>query len=239
MARTKPKPNMEQQDVDLRHANVDPPARYRVSLSSRDPDINVTGWLIGKPTDGTPKPKYTAHERPGDFDLVQYVGHEPFEQAFPIKFDGEGERSVEAKITDLHRLMRRTAKGDTEPPVVKVLGNGVLHPEYNWRVVAAEEDIGRRLYLPDGDRRLYVAVVSLRQQVTERVLAESIRAFRRKGRGPGIRNRTTTVRHGETSLYNVAKRVYRDPSKAADIATANPPKTLGGRLKVGERLRLP
>jgi hypothetical protein len=216
---------------------VTAPGLYRFSLSSRDPRINVTGWLVGKPTEGVPRPRYTQHERPGDFDLLQYVSHDLFEQTIPIKF-GDGTDSVEGRIAQLERLLRRTAKNG-EPPIVKAAGHGVLHPEYNWRVVGLDPVDDRILFFTgQNDRRLYVANVILRQQVAENVLTESISKSRRRDAGAGLRNRTVTVREGERTLYQVAKRYFRDPSAAREIAVANGI-TLSTRLKAGRKLRLP
>lgn len=211
----------------------------RVAITSSDPDIDLRARLTGRPTAALRRPRYETQDLPGEVGIVKYAGHEPVEQAIPMKFDRAAEReSVEARIRLLERLVQRTASND-EPPIVKVRGNGVLHQGFNWRVASIDEDTARTRYLPNGDRMLFACTVNLIQQVDERVLAESLAAFRRRGQGPGIRTRTTKVRQGESSLYDVARRVYRDPSRASDIARANPGRRLGERLKVGWTLRLP
>jgi hypothetical protein len=238
MARKHPPPDLMGEFIGEDQDPRDNPGRRRVTIASKDPRITLTAWLISKPDDGVPKPRYTFHERPGNLSLTQYVGSDPVTLTFTIKFDGDRERSVEGKVTALKRLLQRTASNG-EPPIVKVAGMGILHPELNWRVTALDPDTARSLFLANGDRHLAVYAVTLTQQIEDRLLTESTKAFKKKGQGPGIRNRKTKVRSGEHSLYDVAKRVYHDPSAAKEIAIANPGTSLNRRLKVGQTLRLP
>lgn len=235
MARTHPNPSNAMgefigEDQDPRQN----PGRRRVSIASRDPRLEVSGWLISKPDDGMPKPRFQFHERPGAQSLTQYVGSDPVVQTFVMKFDGDRTRSVEGKITDLKRFLQRTASNG-EPPVVKVAGMGILHPEFNWRVTSVEPDTARSLFLDNGDRHLFVCTVTLTQQIQDRLLTETIR---RGKKARGISHRTVRVRDGERTLYDVARRVFHDPSAAREIAVANN-LPLSRRLHKGQRLRLP
>jgi LysM domain len=214
-----------------------------VWIGSEVPLIDVTARLIDKPHVTAPRPKFTTQDRPLRFGLTQYVGHDLYEMALRIKLDNGGS-SVEGRIRRLESLAERKpiGGGRLEPPVVKVLGPGIRHQRLKWRITAIDEETERAKYTAGGkDCTLYVATVRLVQHVVDRVLAESLRAVSPANRERGIRNRTITVKAGETSLYDVAKRVYGDPQKAADIANANPGRSLrlGSRLKPGMRLRVP
>lgn len=212
--------------------------RGRVSITSTDPELGIRAHLIDKP-DAPRRPRYQTQERPGRVSINRYVGQDPVEQTLVVKFDGTGGDSVEDRIRTLEQFLRPVASND-EPPVLKVRGDGVLHPGFDWRMLTLDEDRGRRKYVPHtGDRMVYVATVTLRQHVDERQLAESLRRLNRRGQGRGITNRTVKVRQGENSLYDVSRRVYNgDPSRATDIARANG-RRLGARLKPGTSLRIP
>jgi hypothetical protein len=214
-----------------------------VWIGSDDPVIDVTALLVAKPRVTPPRPKYIVRDRPGRTGATQYVGHDPMEMVLPIKFDNGG-RSVEPRITTLWRLLRRLDKAGGQPPLVKVQGAGVpqLNPKVEWwRVTDIAELDERILYTGDGERRLYVANVTLQERVVDQQLAESLTAVSPVGRPTGIRNRTITVRTGEDTLYDVARRVFGNPQKAADIANANPALRLrlGSRLRPGQKLRVP
>jgi hypothetical protein len=240
MARKHPPPDLGADFVGEDHDPndaPDAPGRRRVTITSKDPRITLTAWLISKPDDGVPRPRYLLHERPGSTSLQQFAGSDPVVQTFTIKFDGRRRSSIEGQITRLKTFLQRTASNG-EPPVVKVSGSGILHPELNWRITALDPQTDRSLFLDSGDRCLFVCGLTLTQQIQDRLLTESIAAFKKRGQGKGIRVRTTRVRAGENSLYDVAKRVFHDPSAAREIAVANN-LTLARRLRVGQRLRLP
>lgn len=207
-----------------------------VWIGSDDPLIDVIGRLIGRPSATLPRPRYDSLQRPGQFDLTQYTGHEPYVLTIPMKFDGHG-TSVEARIRDLERLAERSGP-NLEPPVVKVLGNGVPHTSLRWRVQSLDEIEDRTRYTTTGDRWRFCVTVTLIQRVTDQVLAESLKAVLPAKRSRGVVNRSTRVKAGEDSVYDVARRVYGDPSRASDIARANPGIRLGSKLRVGLRLRL-
>jgi hypothetical protein len=62
----------------------------------------------------------------------------------------------------------------------------------------------------DGSERCrYFTTVSLVQNVTDRVLVESLKAT---SKSKGVKARTITVRAGEDWLFEVARRAYGDPS---------------------------
>lgn len=214
------------------------PRAGRVWIGNDDADLDVIARLNGKPSSPVPKPRYERIERPGRASIVQYVGHDPYELALPVIFDEWATKSsVEGRILGLERLAERQP-GTLEPPIVRVRGQGVPHQGLRWRVEAIEPDDERTLHdRPGGDRVRFVATVRLVQHVTDELLKESLAAFR--SRGKGLRNRSTRVKPGENSLYDVSRRVYGDPSRASDIARANPGTYLGMRLKVHRKLRLP
>lgn len=204
-----------------------------VWFHSDDPLVDVVLRLTGKPTASLPHPRYDNVERPGTFSLTRYRGHDPYEQSIPVMVDRAG-NGIENVLGDLERLLERS-RSTLEPPVVTVQGAGISHAGLKWRVTSIEEDPGRTEYLPDGRRSRMYCTVNLIQHVTDRLLAESIRDGKR---AKGIRNRQTTARAGE-DLYDVARRVFGDPSRASDIAKANPGVRLGQRFKKPRKLRLP
>jgi hypothetical protein len=214
-----------------------------VRLIALDPEIEVQARLVGKPRLTPPQPRYETQQRPGRLSLVLYAGHDPYKLELPIKLDNRDRRSVEGKIDRLHDLAERKRwAGRFEPPIVRVAGQGIPRTYLRWRVEEIVEDTDRSLYRTHDagekdQRHLYVCTVRLVQRVADDPIPES-RAVR--GRGRGITNRRTTVQTGETSFYDVARRVYGDPSRAADIARANPGVGwLGSRLRKGTELRLP
>lgn len=214
------------------------PGPFKFAFTSKDPRILLTGQLAGKPEDGVPRPSYVTNDRPGSTGIVQYTGSEPREQIIPIKFDGSGD-PIEGRLHTLYELMRPTAR-DNKPPIIRASGDGVMHQTFEWRIVGADVDHDRTLYVPGtGIRRFWTARVTLRQQVQENLLDESLKAFNRGGKGEGIRPRYYTVKVGERTLYDVAKHALGDPSAAREIAIANPGTFLSTRLRAGQKLRLP
>lgn len=212
-------------------------ARGRVQLTSADPDLEIRAHLIGTPT-ARRRPRYQTQDRPGRLGRPQYLGQDPIEQTFTVKFDGDGD-SIESRIRTLEMFLRPVAAND-EPPIVKVKGEGVHHPGLGWRMLDLDEEISRRRYVTrSGERKVYVAAVTLVQHVADRELAESLGRLNRRGRGKGISNRTVKVRQGEDSFYDISRRVYDgDPSRATDIARANG-RRIGARLRAGTSLRIP
>lgn len=222
-----------------------------VTIWSVDPDIAVTGTLIGTPTAPVPRPRFDEQARPGKRSENLYLGHEALEQTFQIKFDNPGNNSVQGKVDKLETLAERHHwAGRFEPPIVHVQGRGLRgtgdrsarRPGKKWRIAELTEDLARTRFQRDGDRYFYVATVRLVEHSVDEVLTERLKALRPADkRDIGITRRTTTVREGETSVYDVARRVYHDPSRAAQIARANPGtiRWLGQRLKPGTKLRLP
>lgn len=219
-----------------------------ITFSASDPEISVTAKLLGIPQPPVPRPRFDTQERPGRRDAVQYLSHEAYEMTLQVKLDNPDRVSVEGKITRLQSLAQRHHfAGVFEPPIVKIACPAVPLTNLRWRVAEITEDINRTRfqYKVAGDkqldRHLYVANVRLLERTFDEVLVEQLRAVLPADHSRGITRRTTTVRAGEDSLYDVARRVYRDPSRAAQIQRANPiiVRWLGQRLKVGTKLRLP
>jgi hypothetical protein len=211
-----------------------------VWLGSADPVIDVFATLRRPVSSPLPRPKIETVDRHGLYGLTQYLGQDPYQLLLPIAFDRYAQgQSVEPEIRLLERLAERPA-GATEPPLVEVDGP-VPHRTLQWRIAGLEEIPERTEWNRAGDRTRLAVDVTLVQNVTDRLLTESLGRDRAKTKG--IANRRTTVRTGEDSLYDVARRVYGDPSRAGDIARANSvrgvPLRLGMRLKPGYGLRLP
>jgi nucleoid-associated protein YgaU len=128
-----------------------------------------------------------------------------------------------------------------EPPVLKVSGAIPLpHPNLTWRLTAIE-DPTNVLFLSGGKRRCrYETEITLTQHVTADSLNETLRQTKA---ARGLKTRTTRVKSGEQTLYDVARRYYGDPSRASDIARANfkggRQLALGSLLTVGRSLRMP
>lgn len=208
--------------------------RDAVWLHSDTPTIDVVARLAGQPSATFPRPTYDTAERPGAFGLTRYRGHDPYTMSLPLMLEREG-RSIEGLIGDLEQMAER-APGSLEPPVVRVVGAGVPHSGLKWRV-QLPDDVDRVQTNPGNGQRVRVwLTVTLIQHVTDTLLAETVR---RGKAAKGLTKNRTTVRTGESTLYDVARRVYGDPFRAGDIAAANPGIRLGQRLRPGRTLRLP
>lgn len=211
---------------------VDPPGVGKVWIGSDDPVIDVVARLTGNPDTTPPRPRYQVDERHGRTSVARYAGQDLLEQTLPIKFD-DGGASIVGKINTLERLAE-PVQASGEPPLVRAIGPGVRHEGLQWRVSRIEEDKDRASYADGGGPQIrYVATVTLTQHVKDELLNFTGSNAR------GIRNRTETVRRGEDSLHEFAKRVYGDRGKANDIARANPGVRLGQKLKPGQKLRIP
>jgi len=210
--------------------SVSPPGR--VIFFSEDPPtdlrMNTTGAKCGPPT-----PRVTTIDRMDSIGLTQWIGQDPYVLTVPIQIDGYPNKSVEADVKELEALAE-VQPGRKEPPTVDVDG-AVPKPRPNlrWRITSLGEP--EELYLPSGDRCRYFTTVTLIQRVVDRDLVESLKAT---SKSKGLKARKTTVRQGETWLYDVARRVYKDPSRAGDIAVANG-LHLGKKLSPGLELRYP
>jgi hypothetical protein len=182
-----------------------------------------------------PEPIVQETDLMGAISLTQWVGQKPYKMEIDAQLDGYPYRSVEDDIKTLEHFAEVHA-GRREPPIVTVDGNVPKpHPNLTWRVTGfstpAEEYV-----VGDGTARArWFSTVTLVQRVTDRVLVESLKAT---SQSRGVRARTITVRTGEEWLFEVARRAYKDPSRAGDIATANN-LHLGKRLTAGMELRLP
>jgi hypothetical protein len=87
--------------------------------------------------------------------------------------------------------------------------------------VAADRDRrpDERPVPPGRQRRCrYETEITLTQHVTANSLNETLRQTKA---ARGLKTRTTRVKAGEETLYDVARRYYGDPSRASDIARAN------------------
>lgn len=213
----------------------------QVYIFSENPPIDVVGTMFRPASPRPPKARYDTTERDGLVSLTRYAGHDPYDLTIPIRFDAYASQvSVEGSVRALESLAERTGP-DQEPPIVRVVGPHpylTLKSTVRWRVssITWDEDSPGTIYLPGGSARSRAsATVDLIQHVTDKQLTESVR---RGKRAHGIANRSTTARAGEY-LEDVSRREYGDPSRASDIARANPGLRLGSKLKVGQRVRLP
>lgn len=195
--------------------------------------LRMTGPAVPAP----PRPRYQTVDRPGRIGLTRFRGQDPYEVAIPVRLGGEyPRRSVENDVIALESLAE-VQPGQVEPPVVEVDGSVPNpHSHIEWRLVDLGDPVMESL--GSGARYSYATTIVLQQRTTDSLLAESL-----SKPGKGIANRRHRVTAGEDSLYDVALAEYRDPSKAADIARANPrnglPMPLGTLLKPGTILRLP
>lgn len=204
----------------------------RAFIVSEDPPTDLAFETTGCRVD-PPKPKYETTARPGAISLLQWVGQEPYSMTLGIRIDEFPNGNVESDIRKLEAL-GEVQPGRFEPPIVTVDGAVPKpHPNLTWRIT----DFGdpEIEYLGSGDRCRYVTTLVLTQNVTDRVLIESLKAT---SKSKGLKTRETTVRAGEDSLYDVARRYYKDPSRASDIARANN-LHLGKKLSKGLTLRMP
>jgi hypothetical protein len=210
---------------------INAPGPGWVWIGSEHPAIDVVAKLIGPVRCTPPRPRYLTDDRHGRTSVTRWAGQQPLEQEIPLKFDGHrNEASVVGKIRDLESLAMPVGNGP--PPLVRAFGASVRHQGLWWRITQIVENTERAIYIND-DQVVYVATVTLTQHVKDQLLNFA------GANAQGFRNRTTTVRDGEDSLYDVAKRVYKDRGKAKDIARANPGVRLGQKLKRGTKLRLP
>lgn len=225
-----PKGVIRSPSVAVSAGSVSPPGRaiFRSEDPPTDLRLQTTGALIDPP-----KANIQTIPRMDSVSLTQWTGQDPYTMSVGIQIDGYPDTSVESTIKELEGLAEVHA-GRTEPPIVTVDGAVPQpHPNLKWRVL----DLGTPevLYLTSGDRCRYYTVVSLIQRVTDTVLVESLKAT---SKSKGLKARSTEVRQGEDFLYDVARRLYKDPSRAADLATANN-LHLGKKLSPGQTLRYP
>lgn len=204
-----------------------------VWLHSGDPYISLVARLAGYPSAALPRPRYDTVNLPGTTGLTRYRGHDPHVMTVPLLIE-HGGRSVEAQIVALEELARRHPPSN-EPPIVKCQGIGIKHDERQWRVTF-EDEPERTIYDLAGNRIRMWVTVTLVEHLTERLLAETLTGGKAAA---GTRtSRHTTTRAGD-DLYAISRRVYGDPSRASDIARANPGTRLGQRFRQGVTLRLP
>jgi hypothetical protein len=200
----------------------------------------LTAMLRGPVAPPLARPKVEIVDRPGTVGLTQWRGRDPYEMTLPIWWDAFPDGTVEADVRRLERLALR-APGSDESALIQVYGpvpapTGVKSPL--WRIKTLGEVPERTMFNTAGERCRFAVDVTLIEHVADELLTETLDASR-SGGGRGITNRRTTVRAGETSLYDVARRVYGgDGSRASDIARANSLR-LAAHLKQGMSLRLP
>jgi hypothetical protein len=184
-----------------------------------------------------PEPNYQTTDLMGSISLTQFYGQRPYRMDIDVQLDGFPDRSVEADIKTLEHFAE-VHPGRSEPPILTVDGDiPKPHPNLSWRVQAFTDPVIDYVQGRPTDRCRYFTTVSLIQNVTDRVLVESLRKSTAATKGVQ-KARKTTVIAGEDFLFEVARRVYRDPSRAADIATAND-LHLGKKLTPGQSLWLP
>lgn len=214
--------------------------RRAVRLTGKLPNnktVTVLLPLTGRVEESPPAPLRSTVVRPGRIGLTRFTGQEPYEMTIPIRLGGGYPvRSVQADVIALHSL-GEVPDGASEPPEIDVDGPiPNTHPNITWHIL----DFGTPATDQDGDGPItrYETTLRLQQHVTDTALSESLQKA-----GKGITNRKHRVNQGEDSLYDVALHEYGDPSKAGDIAAANPrggvPMPLGTRLTRGTILRLP
>lgn len=204
-----------------------------VWLHSDAPVIDVVARLTGKPSATLPRPRYDTVDLPGTTGLNRYRGHDPHEMQLPILLERAG-NPVEGDIDKLEAFARRHNASGDEPPVVIVQGVGVPHTDLDWRVTFPEEP-DRIEYDSSGRRIRFGLTLTLVEHISDRVLAQTLTGGKR---GKGIRHRTATTRKGE-DLYSFARRIFGDPSRAADIQRANPFTRFGQVFKADVKLTLP
>lgn len=209
---------------------VPPPAR--VVFLSDDPDTRLACETEGGHP-SPPEPVYDEVQRAGAISLTPWVRQNPYKMDVHVRIDGFPDRSVENDIKTLEGLAEVQA-GRSEPPIV-TLDGAVPKPHPNLKWVISGFDAPTVDFLASGERCRYETTVHLIQRVTDRVLVESLRAT---SQSKGVKVRTITVRAGEDWLFDVARRAYKDPSRASDIARANS-LHLGKKLRAGLVLRLP
>jgi hypothetical protein len=210
-----------------------PPAPGLVTFSTEDPDASVSCETEGA-TPFPPEPVIDEVQRAGAISLTPWVRQNPYRMDVHVRLDGFPDRSVEPKIAILEGFAEVPA-GRAEPSAVTVTGAIPRpHPNIKWQISGF--DTPTVDYVNGGKERCrYETVVHLVQKVTDRVLIESLRAT---SKSKGVKARSITVRAGEDWLFEVARRAYKDPSRAGDIAAANS-LHLGKKLTPGTVLRLP
>jgi hypothetical protein len=182
-----------------------------------------------------PEPIVQTVDLPGSISLTQYLGQRPYRMDVDCQLDGFPDRSVEADIGTLEHFAE-VHTGRSEPPAFTVSGDiPAPHPHLAWKVTGFSDPAIDYVQGRPTDRCRYFTTISLIQDVTDRVLIESLK---KTAKSTGVKARSTTVRAGEDWLFEVARREYKDPSRAGDIAIAND-LHIGKRLTPGMELRLP
>lgn len=182
-----------------------------------------------------PEPIVQEVDLMGAISLTQFMGQKPYRAEIDVRLDGFPVTSVEEDIKTLEHFAEVHA-GRSEPPIFEVKGDVPLpHPGLKWRVTGFSQPQIEYVVGSPKERARYFTTVTLSQYVTDRVLVESLK---KTSKSKGMKTRTEVVREGEEWLFEVARRVYKDPSRAGDLATANG-LHLGKKLTPGTRLRVP
>jgi hypothetical protein len=213
-----------------------------VLFASEDGEISVRVRLGGRPaiiTEGYAR--WSLIDRDGEASITDYAGITPYAQTVPVFFDGwtgsvASSSSVESDIRLLERLAVVPDKA-LLPPVVKVTGN-VRRTDLRWVIngIAWSDDAPAEFIShPDtGERYRQGGTVTLLKYEP----GELLNGLGEPKNAQGKRVRTTTVRAGERTLRDVAKRVYGTRTRARDLAKLND-LPLSVKLKTNQRLLLP
>jgi hypothetical protein len=211
-----------------------------VMLSSDDPVIDVIGLAN---TDGVRPvggggPRLRVTDRILETSVPVLEGFNPFQITVSLILDGYRDQiRVDTQLENLYLL--GDIKDDRTLPVIRISGlvparfarrDWFMNGDIVW------DDDPDPIAVGDGFYRRAVTI-PLIERVSDNVLQNSI-AKSRKGSGGKNGPRFHTVKKGEKDFEDVSKAEYNTRSRAAEIARANH-MSLGARLKVGQKLRLP
>jgi hypothetical protein len=198
---------------------------------------NEAGIVVGATLRGPARrtdlarPKYAVIDRPGRTGILDYQGRDPVEMTVPIRFNKlAGDGSVVREVRALTSLTEEMASG--EPPDVQITGP-LPWVGMTFRVVGLTiADPEKVLHNSDGEVSFIEIDVLLQQKIDDRITIQTASQG-----GKGSRQEKAEIRKGET-LFEFAKRVLRDRSKADEVARANS-LHLGFKAKKDMTLRLP
>lgn len=205
------------------------------------PGAGVTAQLTEETSVPAATGGWTVQERPKRKGSTEWTSQNPYAMSLPIMFDGFAEdRSVEAEIEVLRRIMRVPLPPRNEPAVVKVEGPV---PMTRLRWVIQDMAAGPEIRREDGQRIRANFVLSLVEYVPVDLLIQTKASpaaaaqQRAQTSGAPTSSKTYTVKAGDT-LGGVAQWHLGDRNRWPEIAKLNgirDPK----RLQIGTVLRIP
>jgi hypothetical protein len=214
---------------------ADPPPGY-VAFNSEEIDLyfacpmNNAG---GQPVSGGPE--YDISTRVLRTGVAEYTGHQPMRMSVAILLDGYPDFSVLPTISYFDQLA--AYREGLKRPAQFTLQGDVPYRNRKWTMEGyAEWDTDPTpIRIADGTLVRQPLTINVLEVVPDRLLKTSTQRSQEKGRGKG--RKVYTVKKGQNDLGDVAKAVYGNRARAAELARLNSV-ALYIKLKPGQKVRL-